>query len=59
LGVMREILKIVEPGEIVLDPFAGAGTTIHAAKLEGYSAVGIELSTHYAEVSAQRIAEAT
>ena len=55
LGVMREIVKIVEPGGIILDPFAGAGTTILAAKLEGYSAVGVELSEHYANASRERI----
>ena len=43
LGVMREMVKIVEPGGIILDPFAGSGTTIEAARLEGYPAVGIEL----------------
>ena len=37
---------------------AGAGTTILAAKLEGYPALGIELSAHYAEMSAKRLAEA-
>ena len=57
LEVMREMVKIVEPGGIILDPFAGAGTTVLAAKLEGYPALGIELSRHYAKVSAERIAE--
>jgi len=57
LEVMREMVKIVEPGRIILDPFAGAGTTVHAAKLEGYPAVGIELSRHYAKVSADRLEE--
>jgi len=59
LEVMREMIKIVEPGGIVLDPFAGAGTTVAAAKLEGYPAVGIELSKHYANASAKRVAETT
>ena len=58
LEIMRDIVKIVEPGEIILDPFAGAGTTALAAKLEGYPALGIELSMHYAEASAKRLAEA-
>jgi len=58
LEVMREMVKIVEPSGIILDPFAGAGTTVLAAKLEGYPALGIELSRHYAKVSAERIAEA-
>jgi len=55
LGVMREIVRIVEPGGIILDPFAGAGTTILAAKLEGYPAVGIELSEHYAKAAKARV----
>ena len=55
LEVMRDIVKIVEPGGIILDPFAGAGTTVLAAKLEGHPAVGIELSDYYAEAAAKRI----
>jgi len=58
LEVMREMVKIVEPGGIILDPFAGAGTTVLAAKMEGYPALGIELSRHFAKVSAQRIEDA-
>jgi site-specific DNA-methyltransferase (adenine-specific) len=57
LEVMRDIVKIVEPGEIILDPFAGAGTTVLAAKLEGYPAVGIELSDYYANAAAKRVEE--
>lgn len=55
LEVMRDMLRIVEPGGIILDPFAGAGTTVLAAKQEGYSAVGIELSKHYANTAAKRV----
>lgn len=55
LGVMRDICRIVEPGGIILDPFAGAGTTVLAAKLEGYPSVGIELSSHYAKVAKERV----
>jgi site-specific DNA-methyltransferase (adenine-specific) len=55
LPVMRDLVKIVEPGGIILDPFAGAGTTILAAKLEGYPAIGIELSDYYADAAAKRI----
>jgi site-specific DNA-methyltransferase (adenine-specific) len=56
LGVMRNICRIVEPGGIILDPFAGSSTTVLAAKLEGYPAVGIELSRHYAKAAAERVA---
>ena len=55
LGVMREMCRIVEPGGIILDPFAGAGTTVLAAKLEGYPSVGIELSRHYAKAAKERV----
>jgi site-specific DNA-methyltransferase (adenine-specific) len=55
LEVMRDIIQIVEPGGIILDPFAGAGTTILAAKNEGYPAVGIELSKHYANAAQKRV----
>ncbi|MDL2293837.1 site-specific DNA-methyltransferase [Ruminococcaceae bacterium OttesenSCG-928-D13] len=55
LEVMRDMVKIVEPDGIVLDPFAGAGTTVLAAKLEGYPAVGIELSPHYAAAAQKRV----
>ena len=58
LEVMREMMKIVEPGGIILDPFAGSGTTVLAAKQEGYPAVGIELSKHYANVAAKRVEDA-
>jgi DNA modification methylase len=49
------MVRIVEPGGIILDPFCGAGTTVLAAKLEGYPAVGIELSPHYAKTARERI----
>ena len=55
LDVMRDIVKIVEPGGTILDPFAGAGTTVLAAQLEGYPAIGIELSRHYAKAAQKRI----
>lgn len=55
LEVMRDIMKIVEPGNIVLDPFAGAGTTVLAAKLEDHPAVGIELSDYYANAAQKRV----
>ena len=52
---MRDIVKITEPGGYVLDPFAGAGTTILAALLEGYRAVGIEMSEVYEKLARERI----
>ena len=44
LALMREIVRLCLPGGCILDPFAGSGSTLEAARLEGYDAVGIELS---------------
>jgi site-specific DNA-methyltransferase (adenine-specific) len=42
-------------GEIVLDPFAGSGSTGVAAVLEGRRFVGVELDPGYAETAVERI----
>ena len=52
---MRDIVKITEPGGRILDPFAGSGTTVLAAVLEGYSATGFELSEEYTARAVERI----
>lgn len=43
VALMRWLVRLVTPpGGVVLDPFAGSGTTIEAAELEGFRAIGIE-----------------
>lgn len=42
-------------GGRVLDPFAGSGSTLIAAHMEGREAVGIEMSREYCEISRDRI----
>lgn len=55
LGVMRDLMRIVPPGGVVLDPFAGSGTTGVAALIEGRSFIGVEMTEHYAAVAANRL----
>ena len=55
LQLMRDVVKITEPGGRILDPFAGSGSTVLAAVLEGYSATGIEVTDAYAALSKERI----
>lgn len=58
VDLMRWLLRLTPPGGVVLDPFAGSGTTGVAALLEGRQFIGCELSEHYAEIARQRCAEA-
>jgi len=46
------------PGELVLDPFMGAGTTGAAAVRLGRAFVGIELDEHWFNIAKKRISEA-
>ncbi len=47
-----------KPGETVLDPFLGSGTTAVAAALIGRKAIGIELEAKYCALARSRVAGA-
>jgi site-specific DNA-methyltransferase (adenine-specific) len=50
------ILAACPAGGVVIDPFAGSGTTLAVAKRLGRRAVGIELNSEYIKMAEERIA---
>ena len=54
---LRQVVRAALPlGQgIVLDPFAGSGSTLAAAEAVGYRSVGVELDADYAAVAAEGI----
>lgn len=57
LALMRHLVKLVTPaGGTVLDTFAGSGTTVEAAMVEGFNVIGIEREAEYLPLIQARIA---
>jgi site-specific DNA-methyltransferase (adenine-specific) len=56
LSLMRWLVRLVTPpGGIVLEPFAGSGTTVEACILEGFRCIAIEREADYLPLIVQRI----
>lgn len=56
ISLMRRIVRLVaEPGDIVLDPFAGSGTTGMACMSEGISFLGSEMDPASFDIFQQRV----
>lgn len=54
---LRQVVRGVLPlGEgVVVDPFAGAGSTLAAAEAVGYKSIGVEKDSHYFEMGRNAI----
>jgi site-specific DNA-methyltransferase (adenine-specific) len=56
LALMRYLCRLVTPpGGIVLDPFAGSGSTCRAAFVEGFQFIGIEIDEEYSRIANGRL----
>lgn len=56
LPLMRRCVRLLGDN-VVVDPFAGSGTTLEAARDEGRCAVGIEIEERYCEIAAERLSQ--
>lgn len=58
IDLMAWLVRLITPpGGIVLDPFAGSGSTCVAARREGFFFIGIERELEYVEIARKRVGE--
>ena len=58
IDLMQWLCRLVTPpGGLILDPFAGSGSTVIAALREGFRCIGIEREADYAEIARRRVEE--
>lgn len=59
LALMKRIIEASSrPGDLVLDPFCGCGTTIEAAETMGRQWIGIDVAVHAIKVIERRLGDA-
>lgn len=56
LALMHDLVRLfTDPGEVVLDPFAGSGTTLLACKNLGRKAIGVEVDEESCRKTVERL----
>ena len=55
--LLRIILSSTNPGDVILDPFAGSGTTLVVSEQLDRKSIGIELDAHNVDLIQSRLAE--
>lgn len=58
-ALMQQLVEATtKPGALVLDPFAGSGSTLAAAALTGRQFIGVEIDPEYCRIAQRKVQDA-